>query len=87
MEWNNSKAKYLYKYLKDMIKENDWDNEYTRNWARSFMTTICILEGIDVDTKEWDDLIEELFNECGIADVYNWEEIDRFNLFMGEYLA
>ena len=87
LEFKNAKAKYLFKYLKSMIKENEWDNDYTKDWARSFVTTICIIEEIDVDTAQWDNMIREIYDECGISDTYGWDDYNRFDNFMAEYLV
>lgn len=86
-EFKNLRAKYLFKYLKDMIIENEWDNNYTKEWARSFVTTICIIDNIDVDTAQWDNMIREIYNDCVIYNVYGWDDYDRFDMYMAEYLV
>lgn len=45
--------------------------------ARAAVTTYCIFNDIEVDTKLWDDLMAEIWN--GVPDWFNtFEELDNF---------
>lgn len=52
--------------------------------ARAAVITYCLLFGIEVDTKEWDDLIRWIFDNYMSWD---FRSIDDFDLYMSEVLV
>lgn len=55
----------------------------TLDQFRTVVTTYCILFDVEVDTKAWDDLMRELFNNLNCW-VSNYEEFDTE---MGKWLV
>lgn len=75
----------LYSYLKNYMIQTSWEDEYTRNGARSIFTTICLCCNIDADTAICDQLLVELYRTTDIqsAGVSRKE----FENFMLEYIV
>lgn len=55
----------------------------TKEQARAAVTTYCCIFGIEVDTKQWDELM------CWIWDCYNswFNDFDEMDMFMCENLV
>ena len=84
MKFEKNYSKTIFNYMKNLIKEYEWEYEITREQARCMLTTICLIDDIYVDTRIWDDMMRELYDECNIED---WENFDNFEMFMCEYLV
>lgn len=75
----------LYSYLKTYVIQNSWEDEYTRNGARSIFTTICLCCNIDADTAICDQLLAELYQ---MADIQSTDvSREEFDNFMLEYIV
>ena len=53
-------------------------NGCSKKQAKDVITTYCMIFGIEVDTKEWDDLMRWAY------DTYNcwFDSIDKFDMYM-----
>lgn len=58
-------------------------NNCTKEQARAAVTTYCCIFGIEVDTKQWDDLMRWIY------DFYNswFNDFDEMDMFMCENLV
>lgn len=75
----------LYSYLKTYVIQNSWEDEYTRNGARSIFTTICLYCNIDADTAMCDQMLTELYQTADVQSLdVNREEFENFML---EYIV
>lgn len=75
----------LYCYLKTYMIQNSWEDEYTRNGARSIFTTICLCCNIDADTAICNQMLTELYQT---ADVQSLDvSREEFENFMLEYIV
>ena len=68
----------LLNYLEQMLKEGDWYDGHTSEWARSIFTTICLTENIDVDTMTYDHLITRLYIRTGMKEIISFEEFENY---------
>ena len=75
----------LYGYLKTYLIQNNWDDEYTKNGARSIFTTICLCCNIDADTARCDQMLRELYDTADIQELD--VSYDEFVNFMIEYIV
>jgi len=68
---------------KTMMAEIFGDGGSSPEQARASLTTYCYLFNVEVDTREWDELIRWLY------DCYNswFDTIDEFDNFMAEDLV
>lgn len=59
--------------------------DITKEQARAAVTTYCLLFGIEVDTKEWDDLMQWIFTSycCWTG----FETVDDFDDYMCELIV
>lgn len=69
-------ADYLYHWLEEFLKESKWNDEYVQDQAKAIITTICLIENIDVDTSVWDRIIWDLFTDCKISDQIEVNDCD-----------
>ena len=67
---------------KTMLAEIFTDN-CTKEQARAAVTTYCIIFGIIVDLKDWDELIRWIWNNYNVW----FDTIDEMDMFMCENLV
>lgn len=71
----------LVMYLKNLMTQSNWDDEHTKDWARSIFTTICLCGNIDADTDRCDGMLRELYAAANIEDVdISYDEFENFML-------
>ena len=52
------------KYLYSFLKQNNWENKYTREQARAIFTTICLYG--DIYPREADRIMRNAFQLTGL---------------------
>lgn len=67
--------------LEELYKQTKY---LTDEQLRAFITSYCLTNNIAVDTKQWDDLIANIFDNyyCGSID-----SLDLFDFYMGDLLC
>lgn len=67
--------------LEELYKQTKY---LTDEQLRAFITAYCLTNNIAVDTKQWDDLIANIFDNyyCGSID-----SLYLFDLYMGDLLC
>lgn len=78
-------ANYLYNWLKDFIAVGEI-NEQCMRLTRSILETICLIEGIEVDTRAWDNMILDLYN-TNQMEKYWFNNYDNFDNYMAMNLV
>lgn len=75
---------YLVGYLKSFMGGGGWLDGNIAEQARAIFTTICFVGNIDADTAVCDNMLLELYNECGME---NFVEYDDFEIYMIELIV
>ena len=74
----------LYRYLKTYLVQNNWDDDYTKEQARSIFTTICLCRMIDAGTARCGQMLHELYDT---AYIYELDiSYGEFETFMIKYI-
>lgn len=58
--------------------ESGWHDGNTARQARAIFTTMCFVGNIDADTKQCDNMLIALYNECGMEDLVDYDEFESF---------
>ena len=73
-------SKQLLDYLISFLESNeneDFDECFARQ-ARAIFTTLCLYEGVDVDTMTYGRLLEKLYNTGNTSEHISYEGFDAF---------
>ena len=73
-------SEQLLNYLIGFIQSNeneDFDECFARQ-ARAIFTTLCLYEGVDVDTITYDRLLERIYDTGNISEQISYEGFDAF---------
>ncbi len=79
-----------WKYLKQFVRENNFNRTLPCNQLRSLWTAYCFHHELIVDTSGYDNDLLELWNfmvNCGYPVSLWWANYDTFTNFMSEYLV
>ena len=80
----------LLNYLERFLMQNNWDDKYTKEQARSIFTTICLVENIDADTAECDGILAHLYVKAEIDELCSFDDEgdeDSFYNYMVELIV
>ena len=64
-------------------------SEIFRDLLRMLWTAFCLHQGIDVDTRDYDELLGRLWAKMEEAEDYSgdWADAASFDIFMARYLC
>lgn len=76
-------------YMLNFVEENSFDDEMSCDWLRMLWTAFCLHQGIDVDTRDYDELLGQLWAKTEEAEDYSgdWADAASFDIFMARYLC
>lgn len=71
-------------YIFSFVDEGCFDTELACNQLRSLWTAYCLHHGLDVDTREYDRGLLEIWTQVAVVegDTANWSDYDSFEIFM-----
>ena len=86
---NNIPILAEFEFLTGYVAESCFDEEICRDRLRMLWTAFCLHQGIDVDTRDYDELLGRLWAKMEEAEDYSgdWADAASFDIFMARYLC
>lgn len=86
---NNIPILAEFEFLTGYVAESFFDEEICRDRLRMLWTAFCLHQGIDVDTRDYDELLGQLWAKMEEAEDYSgdWADAASFDIFMARYLC
>jgi len=87
--WNDRRGVKIseLEFLKAFAQESCFDNELCRDQLRSLWTAYCFHHNHDVDTREYDVDLQELWEVIDESDCADWHDYSTFYDFMCGYFV
>lgn len=76
-------------FMLKFAEESFIGEEVIASQLRSLWTTYCLHHGLDIDAREYDDDLHELWNSVSLEEeeTQNWSDFDSFGQFMCAWLV